>query len=89
MKEKLVRYSILLLSVFLLAASIGVIVWISRDESVRLVDRERAAIAAAEKAAVEVQVSGGIAETSDPEKLIRDIDTLLSSLSSDDLPDDD
>ena len=50
MKEKLIRYSALTFSVCLLAASVGVIFWITRDEQARLAARERAALLAAEQA---------------------------------------
>lgn len=92
MKEKILRFIAILFSTLLLAVSVGVIVWISRDESSRLAARERAAIEAAEKAQAEeraLEASDEAVESQDSEKLLHDIDTLLNSLSSDDLPDED
>lgn len=92
MKEKILRFITLSFSALLLAISVGVIVWISRDESSRLAARERAAIEAAEKAQAEeraLEASNETVESQDSEKLLHDIDTLLNSLSSDDLPDED
>lgn len=92
MKEKILRFIALSFSALLLAVSVGVIVWISRDESSRLAARERAAIEAAEKAQAEeraLEASDETVESQDSEKLLHDIDTLLNSLSSDDLPDED
>lgn len=89
MKEKIIRFIALAFSVLLLAVSAGVIIWISRDESSRLAVRERAAIEAAERASVEERAleEEVSAESQDAEKLFHDIDTLLSGLSNDDLPD--
>lgn len=92
MKEKILRFIAISSSALLLAMSVGVIFWISRDESSRLAARERAAIEAAEKAQAEemaLEVSDETVESQDSEKLLHDIDTLLNSLSSDDLPDED
>lgn len=92
MTEKIIRFIVLSFSVILLAVSVGVIVWISRDESSRLAARERAAIEAAEKAlAEERSLKSNHAETGsqDLEKLLHDVDALLISLSSDDLPEED
>lgn len=92
MKEKILRFIVISFSVLLLAASSGVIVWISRDEGSRLAAREKAAIEAAEKASAEEQAleaGDETAESQDSEKLLHDIDTLLTSLSSDGLPDED
>lgn len=91
MKEKILRFTALSFSVLLLAVSAGVIVWIGRDESSRLAAREKAAIEAAEKASAEEKALEAEAESADSQdsaKLLHDIDTLLSSLASDDLPDD-
>ena len=90
MKEKIIRFIAISSSAFLLAASAGVIVWITRDEGLRLAARERAAIEAAEKSAAEEQSRAaieGAEDSQDSEKILHDIDTLLNSLSSDDLPD--
>ncbi len=92
MKEKIIRFITISFSALLLAASVGVIIWITRDESSRLAAREKAAIEAAAKAHAEEQkleVADGAGESQDSEKLFHDIDTLLNSLSSDDLPDED
>lgn len=89
MKEKIIRFMAIVFSGLLLAASAGVIVWIARDESSRLAVREKAAIEAAEKAyAAEGadELADGGEGSEDAEKLLHDIDTLLMSLSSDDLP---
>lgn len=90
MKEKIIRFITIAFSVLLLAVSAGVIVWISRDESSRLAARERAAIEAAERASAEekaLESMDASADLQDAEKLFHDIDTLLSGLSNDDLPD--
>lgn len=92
MKEKILRFIAISFSSLLFVVSVGVIVWISRDESSRLAARERAAIEAAEKAQAEemaLEASDETVESQDSEKLLHDIDTLLNSLSSDDLPDED
>ncbi len=92
MKEKILRFIALSSSALLLVVSVGVIVWISRDESLRLAARERAAIEAAEKAQTEeraLEADEETVESQDSEKLLHDIDTLLNGLSSDDLPDED
>lgn len=92
MKEKFIRLTALLFSTLLLVVSAGVIIWISQDEGARLAAREKAAIEAAEKASTEekaLEASDGIAESQDSEKLLHEIDTLLNSLSSDHLPDED
>ena len=90
MKEKIIRFFAISTSALLLAASVGVIIWITRDEGLRLAARERAAIEAAEKSAAEEQsrtATEGAEDSQDSEKILHDIDTLLNSLSSDDLPD--
>lgn len=92
MMEKITRIIAVSFSVLLLVASVGVIVWISRDESSRLAARERAAIEAAERAQAEeraLEASDETVESQDSEKLLHDIDTLLNGLASDDLPDED
>lgn len=90
MKDKIIRFITIAFSVLLLAVSAGVIIWISRDESSRLAARERAAIEAAERASAEekaLESMDASADSQDAEKLFHDIDTLLSGLSNDDLPD--
>ncbi len=92
MKERLIHIGAMSFSVLLLSASIGVILWIVRDEHSRLADRERAAIEAAQEATrQEALLVGGdhSASTTGAENIFRDIDTLLSGLSNDDLPVDD
>lgn len=92
MREKLIRLIATLLSVLLLASSAGVIIWIVRDEGTRLAAREKAALEAAEQS----QRAASMSETNEAmeasqaaEKLFHDIDTLLTGLSNDDLPDED
>lgn len=91
MSSRLKRFCVICLSALLIMASAGVIFWIVRDERVRLAERERHAIEAAEEAyrqekALEDKKNG--AESGDEMGMIlRDIDTLLSGLSNDDLPD--
>lgn len=89
MKEKIIRFVAVAFSGLLLVASAGVIVWIARDESSRLAAREKAAIEAAEKAHAAEAAGESVDEvegSEDAERLLHDIDTLLMSLSSDDLP---
>ncbi|MFZ1654824.1 MAG: hypothetical protein WBO92_02090 [Candidatus Moraniibacteriota bacterium] len=89
MNSKLIRYSTVSISVLLLAASVGVMYWIARDEQTRLAERERQAIEAAERSYLAEQeqpdqehtpASAGVGP------ILHDIDTLLGRLSSDDLP---
>lgn len=68
--------------------------WIAQDENQRLAERERQAIEAARDsytAEHEKETVGDRAGTGneDLEPLFHDIDTLLSGLSGDDLPDED
>jgi flagellar basal body-associated protein FliL len=91
MLKKVIRIAGIVCSVLFLAASLGIIFWITQDEQERLALRERAGFAdsqediltkeAEEKAKAEVR--SGI-EAAD--KTLSDIDRLLSTLSTDDLP---
>lgn len=95
MKEKLARYSVFIFSICLLGASAGVVFWIARDEGARLAARERAALEAAEQAYRSETDAAAVSEAAasdDPaaaKKMFQEIDTLLSGLSSDDLPTED
>jgi type II secretory pathway pseudopilin PulG len=89
MNSKLIRYSTVSFSVLLLAASVGVVYWITRDEQARLAERERQAIEAAERAyrAEQEQLDQQRTSASDEVgPILHDIDTLLGRLSGDDLP---
>lgn len=89
MREKLLRFSAITLSVLLLSASVGVIFWIAQDEHSRLANRERAALEAAEEAARREAVAANGTSEADgeaAEKMFHDIDTLVAELSMDDLP---
>ena len=92
MKETFQKTLATSLSGILLALSVGVIFWISRDEQGRLAEREQAALEAArlsseaearERISVETHVDS--AEAAD--RTFHDIDALLASLGSDDVPD--
>lgn len=87
MKDHLIRVFAISISSLLLAASVGVIVWIARDEQSRLVERERSALEAAERASREEQqaMADGEGAAEDVEKAFHDIDTLLSGLSLDEI----
>lgn len=90
MKQKIIRFTVIAVSGALLAASVGVIVWITQDEHSRLADRERAAIEAAERASRgQSDSANGATDREDAEKIFHDIDTLISGLSMDDLPTED
>ncbi|MFZ1627105.1 MAG: hypothetical protein WAT81_04870 [Candidatus Moraniibacteriota bacterium] len=89
MKEKLLRFGAIVFSVILLMASVGMIFWMARDERVRLVDREQAALEAAAAAVDRESQIAKAAERAgedDTEKIFNDIDTLIAGLSMDDLP---
>ena len=92
MKEKLLRFSAIFFSAVLLMASAGVIFWIVRDERVRLVEREQAALEAAREATDQESQAAKAGERTDEdaaEKIFHDIDTLIAGLSMDDLPTED
>ncbi|QQR78254.1 MAG: hypothetical protein IPJ68_04180 [Candidatus Moraniibacteriota bacterium] len=90
MSGKFTRYSVIGLSALLLMASVGVIFWIVRDEQIRLAERERQALEAAEAASQQekaLESAKGETESGDVmATMLHDIDILLSGLSSDDLP---
>ena len=90
MSGKFTRYSVIGLSALLLMASVGVIFWIVRDEQIRLAERERQALEAAEAASQQekaLESAKGETESGDVmATMLQDIDILLSGLSSDDLP---
>lgn len=85
MSGKFTRYSVIGLSALLLMASVGVIFWIVRDEQIRLAERERQALEAAEAASQQekaLESAKGETESGDAmATMLHDIDILLSGLS--------
>ncbi|MFA9262077.1 MAG: hypothetical protein ACEQSB_01820 [Undibacterium sp.] len=77
------------LSVLFLIASAGIIFWISQDEQERLALKERAGLMAVSDPAAEAEkqtTADATAALEAADRTLRDIDMLLSTLSSDDLP---
>ncbi len=94
MFKKIIRIAGITSSLLLFAASLGIIFWITQDEQQRLALRERAGftdnrevISAKETEDQKKAEASAAVETAD--KTIADIDRLLSSLSTDDLPSED
>ena len=90
MKEQLARSGVIVISMTLLALSVGVIYWISQDERSRLALREKAALEAAahlRERETMLGSDGPVSGNEEAEKMLHDIDRLLINLSSDDLPD--
>lgn len=89
--KHLARITAIVFSALFLAVSVGIIVWISQDEKARLAKREQEALEQArlaheaeERASLE---SAAVVETTDDVKRsLLDIETLLGTLSGDDLP---
>lgn len=89
MKEKILRGITVLLSLVLLLASFGIIFWINKNETVRLALYEQFAIEKSiqEQGVLEMtNASKQDSGMSDTDQAFADIDTLVSSISSDDLP---
>jgi hypothetical protein len=95
MKNLLLRSTAIIFSILFLAASVGVIMWISQDEKARLADREAAALEQArlmeeaEKRAVQEAPSPSVSDRDTAQRSLENITILLSSIESDDLPSDD
>jgi hypothetical protein len=88
MNGRLARFFGIGIVALLLAASVGVIFWIVRDEQSRLTERERFALEAADRMTAEEAPleTSDQAANEDAKKMLHEISTLLNSLSSDDLP---
>lgn len=90
MLRKIARIVGISLSVLFLLASAGIIFWISQDEQERLALKERAGLIGNDDPEAEELARQAKADAADGiaavDKAIRDIDTLLASISIDDLP---
>lgn len=94
MLKKIIRIAGIVCSVLFIAASLGIIFWITQDEQQRLALRERAGFTDSQedvlaKEAEEKAKAEARANVEAADKALTDIDRLLSALSTDDLPSED
>lgn len=94
MLKKVIRIAGIMSSLLFLATSFGIIFWITQDEQQRLALRERAGFADSQEDRLAKEAEDRVkAESSAAvemaDKTLADIDRLLSSLSTDDLPSED
>ncbi|MBP9727884.1 MAG: hypothetical protein KBD27_00740 [Candidatus Moranbacteria bacterium] len=89
MKEKFLRGIILVSSVVLFIASFAIIFWISQSEETRLALREQFTLESMSQLGKDDKNRASleqIADTDDVGRALSEIETLLSSVGSDDLP---